>query len=99
MLPLVTVPERVDVLVLTAAERSAAVDHGEDHGGQAGGSNARQQVVVDEDAGKNCRLHQRGVQLGEVHQEPEEDQGDAEDKEAKYQMKGQEPLASLSQYI
>ena len=96
---LVGVSQRIDVFILAAAEDGAAVEHGPDYGGQGGHSEARQQVVVDEDAGQNCRLHQRGVQLGEVHQEPEEDQGDAEDKETKYQMKGQEPLASLSQYI
>ena len=99
MLPLVTVPERVDVLVLTAAERSAAVDHGEDHGGQAGGSNARQQVVVDEDPGQDGGVGQGGVDLGEVEEEPEEHERGSQDKYTKDKVESQEPLTPLSQQV
>ena len=37
--------------------------------------------------------------MGEVEEEPEEDQGDAEHKDPEYEVKRQEPLAPLPQEI
>ena len=86
MASLLTVAERVDVLVLTAAESRAAVHHREHHRGEAGGSYARQQVVVDEHPGQDGRVGQGRVQLGEVEEQPEEDQRDAEYKYPEYEV-------------
>ena len=48
---LLAVAQGVDVLVLTAAEHSGAVEHGEDHGGDAAGNDGGEEIVVDEMSG------------------------------------------------
>ena len=93
------VAEWINVLVLTAAEDCGAVEHGEDHRGQTAGNDGGQQVEVDEMSRQHCRLGQRAVELGEVEEEPEEDERYAEDKYSKYQVERQEPLASLPQQV
>ena len=48
---LLTVAERIDVLVLTAAEDCSAVEHGEDHGDEGAGNDGGEKIVVDEMSG------------------------------------------------
>ena len=63
--------ERVDVLLLTAAEDGAAVDDGEDGGADKTCDDAREDIIIDKLSWQNGGVCKRGVQLGEVQQQPQ----------------------------
>ena len=70
--------ERVDVLLLTAAEDGAAVDDGEDGREDKTRDNASEDIIIDKLSWQNGGVCKRGVQLGEVQQQPQKNLGGKE---------------------
>ena len=70
--------ERVDVLLLTAAEDGAAVDDGEDSGADKTRDNTSEDIIIDKLSWQYGGVCKRGVQLGEVQQQPQKNLGGKE---------------------
>ena len=58
--------ERVNVLLLTAAQNGAAVDDGEDGRADKTRDNAREDIIIDKLSWQNGGVCKRGIQLGKV---------------------------------
>ena len=70
--------ERVDVLLLTAAEDGTAVDDGEDGRADKTRDNTSEYIIIDKLSWQNCGVCKRGVQLGEVQKQPKKNLGEKE---------------------
>ena len=70
--------ERVDVLLLTAAEDGAAVDDGEDGRADKTRDNTSENIIIDKLSWQYSGVCKRGVQLGEVQQQPQKNLGEKE---------------------
>ena len=58
--------ERVDVLLLAAAQDGGAVDDGEDGGEPKPNDYARKDILIDEESRQDSGVCKRCVELGEV---------------------------------